>query len=155
MLSSILPCSPHSPLHLFFLSFFSCRVEKSLIWLTHDKDKICYVGEGVRYNSGELTILQKGKYYVYSQITFSTIDNEMPHGQSELLLVFSIQRKPRHETQQTLLLSKMTMEPNKEENDSVSGIIQLNEGDVLSVYISHPSLLKNILAANFFGLYKL
>ncbi|RUS74901.1 hypothetical protein EGW08_017332 [Elysia chlorotica] len=144
------------------LDVYETKKQKSLIWLTHDADNICYVGEGVRYERGELTILHTGQYHVYSQVTFSTIDNPMPSGMSELLLLFSIQRRPRQsggsprsEPVQTILLSKLTMEPGQEENDMVSGIVKLTEGDVLSVYISHPSLLKNTLPANYFGVFKM
>ncbi|GFR97120.1 FAS ligand-like protein [Elysia marginata] len=132
------------------------------IWRTHDVDNICYVGKGLRYANGELTVLHTGKYYVYSQVTFSTIDNKLPTKMSELMLVFSIQRKPRlppnsrdHDIAKTILLSKLTMEEEKEHNDSVSGVVPLTEGDVLTVYISHPSLIKDLLHANYFGLYKL
>ncbi|GFN74151.1 hypothetical protein PoB_000065700 [Plakobranchus ocellatus] len=142
------------------LDVYNTKRGKSLIWLTQDADNICHVGKDLRYKSGKLTVLHSGQYYVYSQVTFSTIDNPMPRGQRELLLVFSIQRQPSStkgdsRRSQTLLLSKLTMVPNKEQNDGVSGVIQLKEGDSLSVYISHPSLLKNLRQANFFGLYKL
>lgn len=130
------------------------------IWMTHDAKNICYVGKGLRYADSKLTVLHTGKYFVYSQVTFSTVDNQMPEGLSDnLLLVFSIQRTPRsssmHRAAETILLSKLSMEDKKEKNDSVGGVIPLSEGDVLSVYISHPSLLKNLESANYFGLYKL
>ncbi|CAG5134009.1 unnamed protein product [Candidula unifasciata] len=124
----------------------------NLVWLYRDVEHRTFVGDGVEYANGQITIHKAGKYHIYSHMTLSSNENPLPEHYDEIIIVHSLLWNPRGASKH-LLFSQVTLKPNEVKSTDIEGSFELREGDVISVYLSHPSFLKNVSPANVFGLF--
>ncbi|XP_012943384.1 uncharacterized protein LOC101857902 isoform X2 [Aplysia californica] len=129
--------------------------EYPLSWISDDPEGgLNFVGEGVYYSKGQITIRSSGKYHVYSQVTLSTTENPLDEGDAEKIIVHAIIAKSKG-TPKTLVLSQVTIKQNEVRSTNMEGTFNFSKGDVISIYVSHPSFLKDVRPGNTFGLFKL
>lgn len=126
--------------------------EIPLVWVYTDSQHRTFLGDGVEYSKGQIKIHKPGKYHIYSHLTLTT--NENPLSDGEKIIVHSLLWNTRGASKY-LLFAQVTMKPNEVKSTNIEGSFELLEGDVVSVYVSHPSFLKNEFAANVFGLFSL
>lgn len=131
-------------------------VENLFHWLDKDDNNLAFVGSGVKYSPGTISIVQSGKYYLYSHLTISTNESPLPGGAEEKIVVHSILKSSRSgqgHSLPTLLTNQLTVRQKEARGSSVNGVIELSAGDQVYVYFSYPSLLKDTVGANVFGLF--
>ncbi|CAG5127214.1 unnamed protein product, partial [Candidula unifasciata] len=128
--------------------------EIPLVWITRDPEHRTFVGKDVSYSSGHITIHKSGKYHLYSHMTLSSNENPLSEDEGERIIVHSLLWNSRG-VSKSLLFSQVTLKRNEVKSTNIEGSFELLDGDVISVYLSHPSFLKNIRPANVFGLFML
>ncbi len=115
-----------------------------------------FVGDGVSYSHGNLEILETGKYHVYSQVTLDTNINPLEESTEGRIIIFAVViAYPNGAKDVPLLSSQITMKNSEVRSMNTEGTFEFNKGDKVSVYISYPSLIKDVKEGNSFGLFKL
>uniref|UniRef100_A0A0B6ZWM2 THD domain-containing protein n=1 Tax=Arion vulgaris TaxID=1028688 RepID=A0A0B6ZWM2_9EUPU len=130
----------------------SNRKQIALVWVDNDAQRRTFMGEGVEYSNGQIKINKAGKYHIYSHMTLSTNENPLPENEKEKIITHSLLWNARGATKD-LLFSQVTIKPNEVKSSDIEGSFELLEGDIISVYLSHPSFVKNVPPANVFGLF--
>ncbi|GFO04956.1 hypothetical protein PoB_003146100 [Plakobranchus ocellatus] len=131
--------------------------KKSNVWWTEPvSGYICFVGSGLRYNDGRLQVLQASEFYAYSEISFSALDNTIPHNLTSIFVYASMQRSYIDSSGNNIVLppnvQKLTLKKGQEKSLRFSEAIRMEKSEWIGMYISHPSLLKGVPNGNSFGL---
>lgn len=87
-------------------------------------------------------------------MTLSSNENPLSEDEGERIIVHSLLWNSRG-VSKSLLFAQVTLKRNEVKTTNIEGSFELLDGDVISVYLSHPSFLKNIRPANVFGLFML
>ncbi|XP_059170712.1 uncharacterized protein LOC131952174 isoform X2 [Physella acuta] len=113
-------------------------------WVSDHKDKNSYVGSGVKYSNGHFVIQKRGTYFIYNHLTLSTIENTLDINKTDLIIQHSIQKMEPgdHGKAVSLASNSLTLKRSEVRDSNVQGLFDLNEGDIVYVYLSYPSVLK-------------
>ncbi|CAL1545140.1 unnamed protein product [Lymnaea stagnalis] len=130
-------------------------VQKLFHWMDKNENDLSFVGSGLKYSPGTISILQSGKYYLYSHLTISTNESPLPGGAEEKIVVHSILKSSQGHGLSTLLTNQLTVRQKEASGSTINGVVELSAGDEVYVYFSYPSLLKDTVGANIFGLFLL
>ncbi|GFN84124.1 hypothetical protein PoB_001063000 [Plakobranchus ocellatus] len=131
--------------------------KKSSVWWTEPvSGYTCFIGSGLRYDDGRLQVLQAGEFFAYSDISFSALDNTIPHNWTSIFVFASMQRNHTDSSGNTTVLSpnvrRLTLKKGEEKTLRFNEILRLKKDEWIGMYISHPSLLKDVTNGNSFGL---
>lgn len=106
------------------------------------------------YKDSWLTILQSGEYYVYSTVTFSKSDPEVPLASRVMM------RKSEHEDATVVMQASCSLHSTSEKIPNMctatqGKVVSLKKGYQLSIWVQNLSLVDYDDKATTFGMYKL
>ncbi|KAI8743695.1 hypothetical protein BgiMline_032150 [Biomphalaria glabrata] len=113
------------------------------------------IGKSIRNLNGTVQVLQDGNYYIFSHLTFSSMDTPLAEGVEEKIVTHSIVKKPvsSRKGSPTLLMDQLTVKKQEIRGSTNSGVVFLEKGEEIFVYASVPNLLKDAEYGNVFGLF--